>query len=158
MRKKLKIAAIVVVSLVVVAGLLFWRQYTLLMRHFYVYGIYANALWYYHDTFGTFPSSLQQLDDTYGKLRDRRANVPPPPPWPPPTFRPLPASPVPGRYLVIIEPKPREFLYLLRVIVFALPADGTVECKMVWEWQVDDLIAQDDRVRASAPTTAASQP
>jgi hypothetical protein len=158
MGKKLKFAALVLAGLVIVGGLSFWRLQTLMIRHFYTYAVYANAIWYYHDEFGIFPSSLEQLNDTYGKQRFRLGNVPPEPPWPPPTFRPLPPSPAPGRYLVVIEPKPQELLYPLQLVIFLTPATAATEPKFVWKWEVDDLIAQDDRLRAAAPTTAASQP
>ena len=120
---------------------------------FNAYGGYANALTYYYDRHGSMPVTLSELEECYQAYDHRRANLPPPPPFERPTFRPLPPS-APGMSLMIVEPEQRGFFDWTRYLIYASTDSNQPRIDSVWTWQVAGRVRDDDARRpqhASVP-------
>lgn len=148
--KRAAITAALLVMTGLVIGCLVVRSASV---RFYAYGGYANALTYYYDQYGAMPLTLSELEESYQAYDHRRANLPPPPPFERPTFRPLPPS-APGMYLMVVEPVQRGLFDLTRYLIYASADSNQPRIDSVWTWQVAGRVREDDARRAqhaSAP-------
>lgn len=119
------------------------------VRRFYVYGVYANALTYYHDRYDSAPTTREALESAYRANEYRRGDTPPLPPHEPPVFRPAAGLPD-GEYLVIVEPEPDGWFSWTRLVIYGRPDGSVTRLATAWRWTVEDRIRADDEARAQA--------
>ncbi|MCZ6683111.1 MAG: hypothetical protein O7B26_07995 [Planctomycetota bacterium] len=114
---------------------------------FYAFVPYHNALRHYVYKFGVMPHSLADLEGEYNRFDRRVIELPSPPDYRSPTFRPVHATQG-GPYLVLIEPKPQGLYDFTRFVIYADAKGSVIHHENVWEWELDDLIKRDDLSRA----------
>jgi len=137
------------VVLLVVGAFLARACFRRSINTFYAYAGYANAMHRYHDRFGSLPPTIEELEEHYNAVGSCTTQIPPPSPFPRPSYRPPPESGGDGEFLLIVSPEPSSILDVFRLVVYA-EADGSgARAQLVYRWQVPALIAADNQRRAA---------
>lgn len=114
-------------------------------------GGYGEAIGQFYIRAAPLPTSLEELESTYNAYDRRRVELPSPPWFLRPTYRPV-GGLRGGPYLLIVETKPPGLNLPDRLVIYA-NADGSgVEVKLVWEWELATRIASDDELRVANKT------
>ena len=126
------------------------------IRRYYEIAPYVNALEYYQEKNGTFPRSVEEVEDAYNSYERRRVAVlPSDPDRPRPIFRPVECR-ARGPFLVMIEPGPVAWhSWFDRYVIYACgdgpcPDEPAARAKRIWVWNLVDALAEDDRNRKAA--------
>lgn len=119
---------------------------------------YSNAAAAYGEAFGRLPTMLSELERFYNNHKERRVELPSPSAYIRPIYRPV-SSPSKERYLVFIEPKRQDLLVQYDRMLIYTRGDGTdPEIEWAKSWDLDELIAEDDKRRASRGAVPLSKP
>ena len=144
--KKLKyLASLAVLLLLVVCG-----GYALIRNHvgrFYAFAGYANAIHYLVELKQELPPSIDGLENPYNKCDRRLVQLPSPPWYLRPEYRPTKGLEG-GPYLVLIEQKPSGLNDWTRYVIYAKDDGSGVSVKNINESELAGLIADDDALRA----------
>lgn len=136
--------ALVLTALVIAQRM--WRDH---MDRLYAFAPYANALSYYIENFGACPQTIVELEKAYNAYELRVVpQLPVPPNHRRPTYRPL-VGLKRGSYLTFVESAPGGFLGR-RWVLYASPDAEILDRKQVWIWDLDELIAEDDKLRSAS--------
>ena len=92
------------------------------------------------------PKSLEELERSYNTYEGCRVELPSPPWYLRPTYRPI-LDCTDGMYLILIENKPPSFLDWSRYVIYSTADGANREGKSVWDWELSKLIKADDKQR-----------
>ncbi|MBN2446647.1 MAG: hypothetical protein JXO22_07975 [Phycisphaerae bacterium] len=145
-RRRVLYLGFCVFAAVIALTVLAYKSYRASVRHFYMYAGYANALHEYFDSYDECPATLQTLEAFYNAKGPSSAVIPPPD-GRRPDFHPAPKG-AREFYLVVIAPPPTEWCDTMRLVIYASPAEGSVDPKLIPYWTLDKLIAEDEALRA----------
>lgn len=110
-------------------------------------GEYARALNDFYLQTRRWPSSLAELEQSYNASKERRMELPPPPWFLHPEFRPIPTDRK-GRFLAILECKPASLWNLpTRSVIFVDTHRNVAAFETDSNEELDKLIAEDDKRR-----------
>lgn len=123
------------------------------INRYFAFAGYANAIRHFCETSRPIPSSLEEIERTYTAYDGHYVELPTGPPYLRPTYRPAGTKP-PGKYLVLIENKPPGFSDFTHWIIFSSPEGGELEVRNVWDWELDDLVRNDDDLRSASPSSS----
>jgi len=130
------------------------------MRRFHAFAGYANAITEFSPPAEIpVPDSIEAIEDAYNRLERRLVDLPSPPWYLRPTYRPMTGLHG-GPYLVFIETKPPGLQDWTRFVIFANPDGSVVDIPCVYEWELAAMIAKDDELRRTdaATTTQNAMP
>jgi len=120
---------------------------------------YMNGLQYFKNEGLPVPDTIEAIEDAYNHFSGRVIDLPSPPWYLRPTYRPMTGLHG-GPYLVFIETKPPGLQDWTRLAIFAYP-DGQLEGHSILpEWKLAAMIAKDDELRRTdaATTTQNAMP
>ncbi len=120
-----------------------------LIRRYYSFAIYANALEYFGETHGKMAPDLPAPMKEYNAYDGRRWEIPVRPDDWPPSYRPCAQER--GKYLLMIEPPPRHWYQLGRWVIYGHMEDWGTSVEHMWAWRLDDWVGVDDIARMSGP-------
>ena len=117
---------------------------------FYHFGVYSNALRDYYEQHGRWPPDVRAMEEVYSESDREYFGMPPA------QGRPIYRSAeglTKGPYVVFVERPPQQWYFRFTRYVLLTGGQGPdtidppTELKSVWSWELDDLIAEDDRRR-----------
>lgn len=109
---------------------------------------YGEAVGYYFIQGRPLPDSIVELEETYNLYDRRRVPELPTPPWRlRPQYRPV-GDLRGGPYLILVESVPPGRGDWMRYIAYANADGSSVVIKDIWEWELAEYIAADDKLRS----------
>ncbi len=140
---------LLLLGLLVAGGTATWLASRRHIARFYAFGGYSNAISYYYLHNERIPKTVEEIEQDYNNWDSRHTVLPSPPWFLRPTFRPL-GSLRGGPYLLFIETKPSGLQDWTRYVIYADGHGSKVRLESVWEWELDELIREDDERRSAA--------
>ena len=145
--RRRKLQCLAGITIIVLIGAVTFYEYSKrnLLRRYYLFMAYQTAINEYFFEKGSLPADLDTAVRFYNGYESRvTPPIEPPMFTNPPIYRPPPAG-AKGDWLTMVEAQPRGLA--LRRIIGEVADDGTVTRRIVWNRELDDLIAADDAAR-----------
>ncbi len=121
------------------------------LRRWFSFAAYANAVdhWSFVHAGHLLPDELGRLEREWNGSDRCMQPLPAPPTYTHPIYRP-PMGVLGGPFLVVIEPEPKGVAYPIRHLVYARSDGMGVRMARAWSWDLENLIAIDDALRAAS--------